>query len=402
MKIGDVMTYEVDIRADVPLYGQESCCWCGAACGQMIMNGYPDPVHRKFFPQIDVWNTIQAYNSATEPVPWCADPQGLQECLMTLNYPPGGSWNIFMDTVRDNVMFGILYWMNQKKYPAATLINAGGHWVTIVRYVTDVEPVYGSSLTLQEITKYDPEPHNVGTETTMTASTWYSTDWQFPVLPPWYADFQNSNLYKGMWDNCWVAVVEPPKEKAKVNVEMVKRMGEKIIKPDEAVNYAMRWIAELQLGRKYPVLQKEGMTHLQPILVHQQFPGPKAGPTRGQKEITFYPSYYIVPFGFENEEGFVRVSIIVNAYTGKFEEIGAFGRPVQYLPEKKAIDIAAKAMRLTREEMMEVKARMIFQPSELTHIRTYPFWEIAVKERFLYIDQLGAVYRVIKPSMRGD
>ena len=380
------MTYEVDIRGNVPLYGQESCIWCGAACGQMLMNGYPDPAHRIFYPQVDVWNTIQTHNNATEPVTWATDPQGLRGCLMDLNPPVGGSWNIFMDTVRDNVMFDILYWMNRNNYPVATLINAGGHWVNIVQYITDVEPTGGSSPTLQEITKYDPEPHNVGTELTMTASTWYSTDWV------------NSIMYSGSWYNNWVAVIEPPVERAKVNVEMVRRVGKEIIKPDKAVEYARRWIEELRLSKKYPILQKKGITNLPPILVREQIEGPQK---QEQMRVT---SYYIVPFGFEREVNLARVSIIVNAYTGDFEEIGVFGKPIRYLSEREAVIIAARAMRLSAREMKGVEARMIFQPSELTHIRIYPFWEIAWKERerVLYIDQLGAVYGVIKPSVPGD
>lgn len=383
-KTGDEMPHEVDISANVPLYGQESCIWCGAACGQMIMNGYPNSNNNIFFPQVDVWNCIQTHNSTTEPVSWATDPLGLKGCLMDLNPPPGGTWNIFMDTVRDIVMFKILFWMNQNSYPVATLINGGGHWVNIVQYITDVEPIQGSTPTLSEITMYDPEPHNIGTVMAMTASTWYSTYWANPVMAP------------GSWYNNWVAVIEPPEEEAKVNVEMVKRVGRKIIGPDEAVEYAMKWIEELRLSKKYPILRKRGMTNLPPILTREQIPGPEG---QEQKRVT---SYYIVPFGFEREESLARVAVIVNAYTGDFEEIGVFGKPTRYLPEKEAIAIAARAMRLSRREMREVEARMIFQPSELTHIRTYPFWEISVKERVLYIDQLGAVYKVIKPSVPGD
>ncbi len=46
-----------DLSANVPLYGQEQCIWCGAASGQMARNGYPNPADRLFYPQVDVWNS---------------------------------------------------------------------------------------------------------------------------------------------------------------------------------------------------------------------------------------------------------------------------------------------------------------------------------------------------------
>jgi len=54
--------YEVDLSGNVPLYVQEECCWCGAASGQMIMDGYPDPVDRLYHEQEDIWDAIQVNN----------------------------------------------------------------------------------------------------------------------------------------------------------------------------------------------------------------------------------------------------------------------------------------------------------------------------------------------------
>lgn len=381
----------VDVTGNVPLYGQESCCWCGAASGQMIMDGYPNPANRIFYPQVDVWNTIQTNNS-TDPADagWCTDPIGLRETLKLLNPPVGGTWSIHADANRDVVEFDILYWMNHNDYPVATLVNHGGHWVVIVGYETDIEPVSGSNPTLQEITIYDPEPHNVGTQSTMTAAVWYATSWVGPV---WYA---------GTWDNKYVAVIEPPVAKGKVNVKTARRIGKKVISPEKAIKYVQRWIKELKLGKKpsYAILQKEGVKHLQPILVREEI---KPGLEKEKK----VPYYYIVPFGFEHEIGYcgiglARVCVIINAYTGRFEEIGTFGEPVRYFPEKEAINVVARALKLKREEMRKVKATLMFQPSDITHIRLYPFWKVMIGDHVLYVDQLGKLYGEIKPSIPGD
>lgn len=50
--------FVLDLSANVPLYGQQLCYWCGAASGQMARNGYPNPADRLFYLQSDVWNTI--------------------------------------------------------------------------------------------------------------------------------------------------------------------------------------------------------------------------------------------------------------------------------------------------------------------------------------------------------
>lgn len=403
----DEMVFQLDVTGNVPLYGQEACCWCGAASAQMIMNGYPNPADRVFHPQgpptvppglPNCWDVIQANNS-TDPadvaVPWCTDPRGLRECLRTLNPPPTGTWNIFMDANRDTVMFDILYWMNRNNYPVATLINSGGHWVVIVGYRTDVQPLAGSTPTLQQITVYNPEPHNVGAQRTMTGAVWFATDFAGPVA------------LAGSWHNQYVAVIEPPIAKGRVRVMEIKRIGESIISPREAVTTTRKSIDELELAKNppYTILRKSGIINLQPILVREEI--------RPGLEEEKVPYYYIVPFGFKRETGecgvpLARLCVIINAYTGQFEEITAFGKPIRYLPEREAIEVVAKALDLKKEETDKmladkiIKTAMMFQPSEITHIRAYPFWKITMKERVLYVDQLGKLYDTIQPARPGD
>ena len=396
------MTHAIDLTGDVPSNGQESCCWCGAASAQMIMDGYPDPTDRVFIDQgppnlPNCWDTIQANNS-TDPTDvaqnWCTDPQGLRNCLRTLNPPPGGTWNIYSDT-RDTVMFNILYWMNRNNYPVATLINRGGHWVVIVGYESDIEPVSGSTPILQQITYNDPEPHNVGSVITKTGNLWYNNEWNGDIR------------YAGTWLNTYVAVIEPP-VKGTAKVKRVTRVGKKLITPQDAIKYTSKWIKDLGLAKKAPygILKRKEVGYLKPILVREEI-------RPGLEEKVDVPYYYLVPFGFKREIGacnapLARIGIIVNAYTGDFEEIGAFRKAVRFLPESEAINIAAKAMNFSDREIKsymrkkEITARMMYQPSEITHIRIYPFWRISVKENILYVDQLGKLYPHIVPSNPGD
>jgi hypothetical protein len=402
------MVFPINLSGNVPLFGQQSCCWCGAASAQMIMDGYPNAADRKLYPQgpptvppglTNCWDVIQAHNS-TDPTDaslhWCTDPKGLRDCLMTLNPPPNNhNWVVFAYANRDTTMFEVLYWMNQNNYPVAALINGGGHWVVIIGYITDIQPLLNTSPTLQQITFLDPEPHNVGTTTTMTAAQWYATPYANPVG------------FAGTWHNQYVAVVEPPSIKSTIKVIEIKRTGKEIISPKEAIANAKKAIDALELEKDSPhaIIKMKGIRNLQPLLVREEI---KSGL---EKETV--PYYYIVPYGFEGETGhcgvhLARLCVIINAHTGKFEEITTFGAPIRYLPQDEAIDIVAKAFHFKTEETTKmlaekaITATLMFQPSEITHIRTYPFWKIATKEQSVYVDQLGKLYGTIEPAHPGD
>jgi hypothetical protein len=379
--------FTVDLSANVPLYGQQLCIWCGAASGQMSRNGYPNPADRLFYLQSDVWNTIQVYNSTNAAdAGWATDPHGLTGALMNLANPPGVHWVEYSDGSRDVVLHFMLYWMSVRNFPTPVLINQGGHWVVVIGYESDIQPQPGNSPTLQSITFLDPEPHNIGTYTTMAASQWYSAPWNGSVI------------YAGTWLNKFVAIVEPPRVKGSVTVKVMERSGTSLISPQEAAERAERWIRELGLAekRRYGLLTRSDVVSLDPMVVHDI-------PRMDRKEDRPI-HYYVVPFGLrgESERGFARVSVLVNAYTGEFEEATAFGKPVHYLSQDEALARAATAMGVDRAELKEAKATLMFKPSKVSHIRAFPFWEIVVKDRTFYIDQIGEVFGRLELSIPGD
>jgi hypothetical protein len=381
--------FALDLSANVPLYGQEQCYWCGAASGQMSRNGYPNAADRLFYLQSDVWNTIQVYNStAPGDGNWATDPHGLTGCLMNLANPAGVHWVEFSDATRDAVLHFMLYWMSVRHYPSPVLVNQGGHWVVVTGYESDVKPQPGNSPTLQQVTYLDPEPHNIGTHTTMSASQWYNGPWNGAVI------------YSGTWLNKYVAIVEPPAVKGSVKVQLVERSGPRLLSPQQALEYAQRWIKELRLPEKprYGILARPDVQPLEPMLVRDE-------PRMGQNpERAIH--YYVVPFGvrgeFQRGKQLTRASILVNAYTGDFEEITTFGKPIRYLSHDDALELAAVAMRVDRERLKDAKATLMFRPSKISHIRAFPFWEIILQNKTIYIDQIGEIYGRLELSIPGD
>ncbi len=381
--------FSVDLTTNVPLYGQEMCFWCGAACAQMVRNGYPNPGDRLFYSQTDLWNTIQVNNSSVPADSgWATDPHGLTGCLQSLANPPGVHWVERADASRDAVLFYLLYWMNQRRFPTPTLVNEGGHWMVIIGYETDVEPLGGTTPSLQHITFHDPEPHSIGTTTTMTAAQWYGGPWN------------GSIIYSGSWYHKYVAVVEPPMVKGKVRVKQVKRTGTKLLSAAAAVRSAQRWIKELRLAEnpRYGLLAREDLQTLEPMVVRE---APDAG-----KRTKSVPHYYIVPFSIRGEsergERLTHLSILVNAFTGEFEEVTVFGRAVRYLSREAALHVVASAMHVEPGKLGRAQATLMFRPSKISHIRSFPFWEIKVGRKTVYVDQKGEIFKTIELSIPGD
>jgi len=342
----------------------------------MLMNGYPDPTHCVYIPQLTIWNYIRANNLPGEPANWATDPHGLREALQNLNTPPGpGSWVLTTNPVREQLMFNILYWMNQLHYGVPTLVYGSAHWVVIKGFQTDVAPVSGNPV-LQSITIRDPWPPNVGATTTMSGTVWYSSYWYGPVDAP------------GTWYNNYVAVIEPPPaSQGMVYAEEDCRIGDTVISPQQAINYADYWKKKLKLDKKdsaYSLLSdtsKKKVTPLTPILVREEL-NPRLG-----KNATV-PCYYIVPYTLdkEAEREIVRFCILVNAFTGNFEEVTSYDEPIKYLKKEKALEAVAFKKERAVEEMANAEVDVIFTPCDYSYLRSKPLWRISINNEVLYVE----------------
>lgn len=381
-----------EITLPVSLYGKQSYSWGGAATGQMIMNGYP--ANPLFYTQQVVWNTIQLYNSDNEPVLWATDPSGLSQTMMQLNQPIG-SWGIISNDVRYDTLFQVLFWMNNNSYPAAILIDAGEKWVVVTGYVTDVEPLQGTTPTLWEITINDPDPANQGSTYTLPGNVWLDTYWNYPVEA------------EGTWYNKYVAVVEPPIVQGTISVPAIDRAGgvsKKMITPGSAIEHAQKAIDAngFRYRKPYEILDNPSMINYEPILVCEMI-----DPIRVEKKIT--PYYYIIPYGYSYEKKgdkeAVRIAILVNAFTGNFEEIIAFETPQTYITREEAIATADDYLKknLIQRDFsatLRVEEAVVeYQPSDLTHLRACPFWRITYSDSTsLYVQQSGAIHIQIPVS----
>jgi hypothetical protein len=95
--------------------------------------------------------------------------------------------------------------------------------------------------------------------------------------------------------------------------------------------------------------------------------------------------------------------VIVNAFTGDFEQVSSFVRPISYLTEEEAIKAAAEFLKLEESEMKGVEAEMVYLVSTITQSRAVPICRVEINGKILYVDQSAKVYTksAIIPQLYG-
>jgi hypothetical protein len=172
-----------------------------------------------------------------------------------------------------------------------------------------------------------------------------------------------------------------------------------VLTAEEAKKRATGSIEELQLAAEpgYGLLNDPNLEISEPLLTTDK-------PHRESRET---PQFYIVPFGIKHERTesgapLVRLCILIDAYTGEFEEITAFDKPLVYLTDQQAINVVAAALNVAPAELHDAVVTLMFQSSEISHVRAYPFWRVIVKDRSYYVDQKGKLYGSLIGGRQGN
>lgn len=366
----------LQVPNSIPSYCQETWIWCGAATGQMTLEGYPGGVNH-VFTQTHIWNRIQAHKD--DPgVAWATDPDGLRDTLMELGGDPGVHWVIFADPNAQSLMHTVAYWITQRRFPVPVLVYGFQHWILIEGITTDVDPRTNPSVVLQWIEVTDPgnppcpTASSGGIKSLMTGSTWYANYWYSPGLIP-----------ASKWNGNYVAVVEPPVEEETVARAPRQPLEGQPIDPREAVERAMEWARSKELLEREPYSILRTSNPLEPYLVNAEKKG-----------------YYIVPLGYK-EGRLSQGAVLVNAYDGQPQEIGVFDHPLQYLDRGEAVRLGLKYL-CGCDQREPARAELVFQPSAQTQSRFLPVWRVASERGTVYVTQLGKVFTELTQLPLGD
>lgn len=352
------------VMLTVPDQPEEALNWCGPATGQMVMEGYPSgacPVLQE-----DVWVAIQGHKVETM---WDTDPAGLQGAMNSL-CAPTWSWHVYNRNTPQELMFQVAYWMTANSYPAALLKDTLSHnsytshrehWIAVRGVITDIDPTSPgtTSVNLQYVWFNDPavDLGNPSIERFISGSTWYS---EFLPVSKAGSSFQGK----------YVAVIEPPAITG-VALAPPEILVGRIIPPDKALASALRWIKGKKIYelKEYRVLKKA--RPLQPLLVNKDHGG-----------------YYIIPYSTDGINA--SAAVIVNAYTGGFQEVGVF-KPLRYLPKEEAIKIAVRHVE-GNATGLNPQAELVLPRGEVVTSRYFPLWKVTVGGKVLGVSQQKHVY----------
>jgi hypothetical protein len=389
--------FEVNLRGQVPdddSYGPQEPDWGGVACCQMAMNGYPPGATSCYIDQTTIWNYIQAHNKegGTGPwgIGWYADPYAVTKTLNDL-CPPQHTWIDVSGPNKEEVLYKLFRWMANYKYPSLVCVFAHDYWDLIVYYKTSDDPRQVTNPNIERIGWNEP-----------FYSSWLGgpqvdykeVDGSLWMTSPYYwgaacGGFTSPNCGQ-IWKDKWVGIGEPPTEEGVIQVEMISRVGKALIDQKEAITMAQRFL-KARSQENSPFLQKKllNLQAAQPMLV-QELPPDERQKTEGDVH------YYIVPFMNKYEinkaeKPMVRLCVLVNAYTGRFEQLNVFSRPIHYLSERVVHSIARRALGLSRREERKITTELVFSPMGPAVSSALPAWKVAIADQTLFVSQAGIV-----------
>jgi len=327
-------------------YAAEADHLSGAACVQMVLNSCPSLTNRHYNSQTDIYARIQGHN--IEPTIWFSDPRGIKDTLMDPILLPCGNWSVHAHTNKTQVLGDMLYYMKIMNYLTPVNIGSSEHWVIVMGYHTDVEPLNTTTtLTLMNIFIYDPLPGNPAA-LMISGATWL-TDSNYWGVP--YTNPASTN-----WNNKYIAVIEPPTMSIGIRAPKLMREGP-ILPLAELKKRFQQWQRELrttEVAGPLEILNKPQPIG-DPILVD-------AGRYK----------YYIVPF--ENRQ----IVAIFNAYDGSFEEIGYFNQAMPFIVDRDAIQKrVSEALKAFRVKSVKFAAAEFKYFEDLaTNGRYSPAWKV--------------------------
>ncbi len=270
----------------IPLYAQETNVWCGAASAQMMLEGFPgnvDHVYKQKF----IWDTIQPLKVETS---WYTDPDGLKAVMGAL----GGdsNWAVRCSKTAAPLAKSVLRNLADRKYPTTVLVYGSAHWIVLIGATTDVDPGTAAAVTLEKVEAHDPWKAQ---HVLVSGTTWFQKYWYGPARE------------RGKWSGCFVAVEENTNtQRAEPDYELRVKpavVDGAPISPEESLRLAKSHLAKL-------VSENPSFSALSPL----KLSAPRlVSHDRG--------SYYLISLG---DTG----AIMLNAYTGDWEGLSQFGKPV--------------------------------------------------------------------------
>jgi hypothetical protein len=290
--------------------------------------------------------------------------------------------------------------MANYKYPSLICTFMHDYWAALVYYRTSDDPRTVTNPTLEKIGYYWPTPSGVQYQE-VDGATWMNGPYNWG-LPCNGVNSNGESMCGLIWNNHWIGIGEPPEVNGSVQVEAISRIGKILISPKEATGIARKYLTEIRREKSESLLGLlSGTQALHPMLVREL-----SMYTEAQK-IKQEVHYYIIPFVQKNEVNrrgaqLSKFSVLINAYTGRFEQLCVFPKPIHYLSEIDVIDIVRRDLRLSHSDLRKLTTELIFQPGGQLMSNALPVWLVTLEDRTLYLTQNGLILgTLLYPNLRG-
>jgi hypothetical protein len=417
--------------------GQSSTFYCGPAAVQMALK----MTSGKCRPQQEIFKAAAAKCNKA----FYSCPEGLQSVLRKLSGRTT-KHQFHRGTDRNAAMFDILAGIARDGRPAELLVFEGGHWVITKGFESVESPLVETEINLRFIKIIDPfmpndPPHDdpctgrkegtkAGAIVKISASDWFHSrgdkkadkkNWWWKAIRPvlnkqstgvWankYGGIGYNKKDKGL--NGTIAEAPPEPTTCDADLPCDGQPGG-VISEQDAIDSALAEVDRLGLGDDpdFLFLTDETLAPRVAVLVDAELDGyylvlwaPNEPIEDSSEEPIETPEGPLEEMRIED----VRGAVIVNAYTGDFQEIAAFFSPLDYRLPGEAADEALEDVGVS---CCVENLDAVFTYSQQTRTRLLPVWKVEVDpddpeghdervERF--VPQIGAVVERLRSPGRG-
>jgi hypothetical protein len=417
----------------LPKLGQSNQDNCGPASVQMALKKKPCR------PQKEIYKYIR--DICKDDFAFLSCPDGLRSALRKYSGEKN-KYQFLRGKKRGPVMFDILAGVARDERPAEVLVFEGSHWAVVKGLVSNENPLQGGSINLKYIDVIDPyPPRNPPHDDTctrkkegsrggafhrITPSTWFHSrtdddaddkQWWWKAIPStlngmstgdWAGKYGGIGFNKkdsGLVGDIAEAPPEPTSCASEFSTDEICPLADSSncpISEEDAIACAQDAVEQFEGDPNFAFLETSAPRRA--ILVNT---------TSGEGVPEEIDQYYLVLWSREEPlddtqriEG-VRGAVIVNAYTGVFQEIAALFSPLDYTlsgeAEGKALDDAGFDCCVT-------DLQPVIQYSKQTRSRLLPVWRVEMEEEdpegdkdaeVRFVPQTGPVFKSFRPGRGG-
>jgi len=381
---------------------QDTGYYCGAASAMMILAEIGVPYSA--LDQDDLYTSNHDHNAKTTG--WATDPYGLKYTLNDRRPSSAYYFVVHKPTSEVQGTRDIVYTLHKYNVSPAVLVYGCMHWIVIPGVQTDVEPVPGTTYTVEGFWIHNPvyyassppPPHNATDGCGSGGALGNSND--FVTYAGWQSTyFTGCNYDDPAGSPQYISVCDPDVRDIELPLRREKKFladGRKLIDPKRSIEFANRGLDEYRLREDKRVAE----------IFEKSKPGKAQPVARLDRPNTYY---YLAPW--ETAEGTTAL-VQVDARFGIFLSLHLREQPrrEEFLSKEailkrvayKSFELEEQRGRLVlRPESACLAPTLVWQPCWESWSPHLPFYQFTIGEYTIYVRVDGEVFTKLTTTGRG-